>query len=135
MRKDIDVLNVTVYQCNGNLTCFSVINSHFKISGSKSDVIVAPNLCPFKEKIIEELNAAKIQEKEILMKNKMAENDEKSDSDALALAKLVEDARNRARGYGPGLEESAKIAAFEKMESASLAKEFKKVKYFIHTYT
>lgn len=67
------------------------------------------------------------------MKNKMAEQDEISDKDALALTKLVEDARNRARGYGPSLEESEKIAAHVKMESASLAKEFKKVKYFGHT--
>lgn len=109
---------------------FTIIHLFYsKISGHKTDVIVAPNLCPFKEKIIEELNAAKVQEKEILLKNKMGENDENGNSDAMELAKLVEDARNRARGYGPSLEESAKITAHEKMESASMAKEFKKVRY------
>lgn len=97
------------------------------ILGRKTDTIVAPNLCPFKEKIIEELNAAKAQEKALLLENKMGETDEQTKSDAMALVKLVEDAQNRARGLGPTSEEMEKIAVHEKMESASLAKEFKKV--------
>ncbi len=86
-------------------------------------------MCPFKEKIIEELNNARMKEKEIMLNNKMNINAD-DEPEAMSLAKLVEDARNRARGFGASPAEIKKVTSHEKMESISMTKEFKKVWYF-----
>lgn len=97
-----------------------IINEFFL--GPKKDLVVAPNLCPFKQQVVEELNQAKIQEKEILQRNKMETDDENPDP----ILKIVQDAQNRAKGFSVS-DEVEQIASHQKLESITLAKEFKKV--------
>jgi hypothetical protein len=93
------------------------------LAGPKKDLVVAPNLCPFKQQVVEELNQAKVKEKEILKSNRM-ETDENDHPDPMM--QIVLDAQSRAKGFSAS-DEIERITSHEKMESVTLAKEFKKV--------
>lgn len=72
---------------------------------------------------MEELNQAKLKEKEIIKNNKMETDNEYVDP----MLQIVNDAQNRAKGFSAS-DETERIASHEKMESVTLAKEFKKVR-------
>lgn len=100
--------------------------------GPKVDLVVAPNLCPFKEQAIEELNKAKVQETEKRLENLKLLNDVNIDNAKDKLKELIVDVNERNQVFDSifksQTDEDPELKKLEKLESLSLAKEFRKVK-------